>query len=285
MSAPTCPFSFLKILVTLLFSVHSYCRLSSVVRLKMPPGKRKKAKQALALQTITSKFSKKPSRKALLRVAEDRHAKKAELRKQANRMITSKEWAEPPPAHLNGRLDIPKMNTKHKTYFEIADNHEKKKKLEYKESSRIIRSSMLHLLIACLQVTNDHNPPPGFAFVPFGDPMVTNKCKELSRERDAMIFVVSVGRNKDGSWHKLSKYRIKKRRARRYPSMCIVLDITFVKLSWMKCARLSGRLSYRRLLSLLDSLSPFPRIRRTSMIKLTRHFVIFSPESQIQIDR
>lgn len=43
-----------------------------------------------------------------------------------------------------------------------------------------------------LQVTNNSNPPPGFKFVPIGDPLLTSECKELSRERDAMIFIVSV---------------------------------------------------------------------------------------------
>lgn len=42
------------------------------------------------------------------------------------------------------------------------------------------------------QVTTDTNPPPGFEFVPIGNPELTNACKELSREQEAMIFIVSV---------------------------------------------------------------------------------------------
>lgn len=48
------------------------------------------------------------------------------------------------------------------------------------------------IVINLPQVTNDP-PPPGFVFVPVGDPVLTNACKELSREKDAMIFIVSVG--------------------------------------------------------------------------------------------
>lgn len=35
-------------------------------------------------------------------------------------------------------------------------------------------------------------PPPGFEFIPIGHPRLTQLCKELSREEDAMIFIVSV---------------------------------------------------------------------------------------------
>jgi hypothetical protein len=43
------------------------------------------------------------------------------------------------------------------------------------------------------QITTKKDPPPGFAFVPIGNPQLTTACKEISRERDAMIFIVSVG--------------------------------------------------------------------------------------------
>lgn len=42
------------------------------------------------------------------------------------------------------------------------------------------------------QITVDREPPPGFTFVPNGKPELTSLCKELSREKDAMIFIVSV---------------------------------------------------------------------------------------------
>ncbi|KAK8129606.1 hypothetical protein PG999_001986 [Apiospora kogelbergensis] len=61
---------------------------------------------------------------------------------------------------------------KHKSYFEAVDNTEKKKKLEF-------------------EVTTKKEPPPGFEFVPTGNPDLTAACKEMSREQDAMIFIVS----------------------------------------------------------------------------------------------
>lgn len=48
---------------------------------------------------------------------------------------------------------------------------------------------MLNLLV--FQITTKSTPPPGFEFVPIGNPALTKACKELSREKDAMIFIVS----------------------------------------------------------------------------------------------
>lgn len=50
-----------------------------------------------------------------------------------------------------------------------------------------------YLLTHVRQITTKKDPPPGFAFVPIGNPQLTTACKEISRERDAMIFIVSVG--------------------------------------------------------------------------------------------
>ncbi|CCE32782.1 uncharacterized protein CPUR_06647 [Claviceps purpurea 20.1] len=76
----------------------------------------------------------------------------------------------PIPERLVARPSVPK--SKHHTYFEFVENKERKKKLE-------------------VQVTRNKTPPPGFEFVPIGNPVLTSACKELSRERDAMIFIVS----------------------------------------------------------------------------------------------
>ncbi|KAG6014376.1 hypothetical protein E4U54_005427 [Claviceps lovelessii] len=77
----------------------------------------------------------------------------------------------PVPEGLVAKPSVPKF--RHHTYFEFVENKEKKKKLE-------------------VQVTRDKTPPPGFEFVPIGNPVLTSACKELSREKDAMIFIVSV---------------------------------------------------------------------------------------------
>lgn len=121
---------------------------------------------------------------------EERHAHKMERRKQEKRLITADMWAEPAPSHLVAKLDVPRVKSKYQSYFEFADNPEKKqKKLEYSVSLRYV--SAIHVTDSS-QVTNDAKPAPGFVFVPIGDPMLTNACKEVSREKGAMIFIVSV---------------------------------------------------------------------------------------------
>ncbi|TPX07854.1 uncharacterized protein E0L32_010429 [Thyridium curvatum] len=96
--------------------------------------------------------------------AKDRHKKKA---------VADREWSRPLPAGLDPRRAAPQIKSKHQSYFELVENKDKKKKLEFK-------------------ITADQNPPPGFEFVPIGNPKLTSACKEISREQDAMIFIVSV---------------------------------------------------------------------------------------------
>jgi hypothetical protein len=133
----------------------------------------------------------KNSRKAKHIAKEERHKHKMEKRKKDKAKITASMWAGPAPAHLVGKLDIPKVKSKYQSYFEFAENTEKKKKLEFQVSQSMFRR-MIDGGLLCAQVTNDTRPPPGFTFIPFGDPIMTNACKELSRERGAMIFIVSV---------------------------------------------------------------------------------------------
>ncbi|KAI1330534.1 hypothetical protein F5Y16DRAFT_362038 [Xylariaceae sp. FL0255] len=62
---------------------------------------------------------------------------------------------------------------KHRSYFEAVENADKKqKKLEF-------------------EITTKREPPPGFEFIPTGHPELTTACKERSREREAMFFIVS----------------------------------------------------------------------------------------------
>ncbi|TVY84399.1 hypothetical protein LSUE1_G001838 [Lachnellula suecica] len=138
---------------------------------------KKKTKALLKAARIVTVKNGKPSK--ALRAGnskEERRIAKMVQRKREKAKITPSQWAAPAPAHLDGRLRVPKFKSKYQSYFEFAPNTEKKdKKLEFK-------------------VTNDPNPPPGFAFVAVGDPDLTNMCKELSRNRDAMIFIVSNAR-------------------------------------------------------------------------------------------
>ncbi|KAI9049910.1 hypothetical protein LZ554_006057 [Drepanopeziza brunnea f. sp. 'monogermtubi'] len=129
------------------------------------PGKKKKLKLAGKARVASSKNP--PSRIH----AEERRARKLERRKKEKKSL-AQNWAAPAPSHLVAKLDLPKLKSKHQSYFEFADNPERKqKKLEF-------------------EITNKP-PPPGFVFVPIGDPVLTNACKELSRDKDAMIFIVS----------------------------------------------------------------------------------------------
>ncbi|KAJ2974534.1 hypothetical protein NUW58_g8629 [Xylaria curta] len=76
---------------------------------------------------------------------------------------------------LNPLKAPPKM--KHKSYFEAVENSDKKrKKLEF-------------------EITTDREPPPGFEFIPTGHPELSQECKEQSRDRDAMFFIVSISKD------------------------------------------------------------------------------------------
>ncbi|KAI6092822.1 hypothetical protein F4821DRAFT_223364 [Hypoxylon rubiginosum] len=86
---------------------------------------------------------------------------------------------------LNPLKAAPKL--KHRTYFELVENADKKKKqLEFK-------------------ITTDRHPPPGFEFVPIGHPKLTQACKDLSREQDAMIFIVSNSTNPENLDHHMNR--------------------------------------------------------------------------------
>ncbi|KAH6645809.1 hypothetical protein BKA67DRAFT_663691 [Truncatella angustata] len=76
---------------------------------------------------------------------------------------------------LNALKQAPTI--KHKTHYEIFENTDKKaKRLE-------------------TQITTDRVPPPGYEFVAAGNPELTTLCKDISREQDAMIFIVSDSRD------------------------------------------------------------------------------------------
>ncbi|KAI9738490.1 MAG: hypothetical protein M1818_005387 [Claussenomyces sp. TS43310] len=74
------------------------------------------------------------------------------------------------PGNLVAKPVIPK--SKHHSYFEFAENTDKKKKIEF-------------------LITDKKEPTAGFTFVPIGNPELTNACKELSREDGALMYIVS----------------------------------------------------------------------------------------------
>jgi hypothetical protein len=79
----------------------------------------------------------KKKKNAARRSAREEHklAKNAkkEHRKRDRKTYTADMWAVPPPSHLVARLEVPKHKSKYHSYFEFAENTEKKKKkLEFK---------------------------------------------------------------------------------------------------------------------------------------------------------
>lgn len=100
-------------------------------------------------------------------------------------------WTAPVRTDL---IALPEKNitSKHKSYFQVFENHDKKeKKLEF-EVQGTMPSCHPEYAAHSTQITTNKIPPPGFEFVPIGNPELTKACKDLSRERDAMIFIVSV---------------------------------------------------------------------------------------------
>ncbi|KAK3372830.1 hypothetical protein B0T24DRAFT_526941 [Lasiosphaeria ovina] len=101
--------------------------------------------------------------------ARGNHAKDRHKKDRRGNLI---DWNAPMPEGLVARRDNPKLTSKHRSYFEFIENTNKKKPID-------------------LKVTNDEVAPPGFEFVPIGNPRLIEECKELCREMDAMIFVVT----------------------------------------------------------------------------------------------
>ncbi|KAJ4134748.1 hypothetical protein NW768_004349 [Fusarium equiseti] len=98
------------------------------------------------------------------------------------------DHAAPVPPGFVAKPALPKT-TKHHSYFEFVENKDKKKKLEF-------------------QITTKKTPPPGFEFVPAGNPELTTACKELSREKDAMIFIVSLKNAKDPTTSNILSHQV-----------------------------------------------------------------------------
>ncbi|KAI1817133.1 hypothetical protein GGS20DRAFT_534723 [Poronia punctata] len=87
------------------------------------------------------------------------------------KMERAMHYSDPVWRSLNPLKAAPKM--KHKSYFEAVENTDKKtKRLEF-------------------EITTAREPPPGFEFIPTGHPELSHECKEQSRDREAMFFIVS----------------------------------------------------------------------------------------------
>jgi len=92
----------------------------------MPRTKKKKA-------AADGKKGVKGKTRAARQAKEERRNAKLERRKREKKMYTADMWAAPAPSHLVAKLDGPKHSSKYHSYFEFAENTEKKKKkLEFK---------------------------------------------------------------------------------------------------------------------------------------------------------
>lgn len=121
--------------------------------------------------------------KADSRTKAEGHAKAAG-RAKAKKIQSSQKMYDDRWTTLNPHKEPAMM--KHKTTFELVENPEKKKKLE-------------------IEYSTDHNPPPGFEFLPLGYPALSKLCKEISREQGAMMFIVSSLQNKEAQLHELNR--------------------------------------------------------------------------------
>ncbi|KAG8413498.1 hypothetical protein J3459_015381 [Metarhizium acridum] len=98
----------------------------------------------------------------------------------------------PAPPGVLAKPTLPK--SRHHTYFEFVENTDKKEKILQVKVE--MSQCQLSKLYPCMRLTNDRRPKTksrlqAFEFVPIGNPGLTKACKDLSREKDAMIFVVS----------------------------------------------------------------------------------------------
>lgn len=70
----------------------------------------------------------KVARRAARKDKNDRRLLKLDHRKKRNHQYNAGDWAIPAPSHLVAKLEPLKHNSKYHSYFEFAENTEKKKK-------------------------------------------------------------------------------------------------------------------------------------------------------------
>ncbi|KAF9870127.1 hypothetical protein CkaCkLH20_12361 [Colletotrichum karsti] len=98
--------------------------------------------------------------------AKDRHKRAGKVSKPIDR-------SEPLPPGLVAAKPIHAVtNSKHQSYFEFIENKDKKKPLLF-------------------EITPNRVPPPGMKYIPIGNPELTERCKEISREVGASVYIVT----------------------------------------------------------------------------------------------
>jgi len=102
----------------------------------MPKGKKKKGPEpasGLAARATRSDRAVRSAARAARADQKNRKQHKLDLRKKDRKQYTANQWAIPAPSHLVATLERPTHKSRYHSYFEFAENTEKKKnKLEYK---------------------------------------------------------------------------------------------------------------------------------------------------------
>lgn len=116
--------------------------------------------------------------------AKDRHKRAGKIGKPIDR-------SEPLPPGLVAAKPIKTItNSKHQSYFEFIENKDKKKPLLFEVCCEP-SSSTDHLPTdTSPQITPNRTPPPGMKYIPIGNPELTERCKEISRELGASVYIV-----------------------------------------------------------------------------------------------
>ncbi|KAK1998565.1 hypothetical protein LX36DRAFT_31023 [Colletotrichum falcatum] len=105
--------------------------------------------------------------------AKDRHKKAGKVSKSIDRS------APLPPGLVAAKPVNAMVSNKHQTYFEFIENKERKKPL-------------------LLENTTNTDPPPGMRYIPIGNPELTERCQDISRELGASVYIVTKAK-KDAS--------------------------------------------------------------------------------------
>ncbi|GJD02008.1 hypothetical protein ColKHC_10833 [Colletotrichum higginsianum] len=114
--------------------------------------------------------------------AKDRHKKAGKVSKPIDRS------APLPPGLVAAKPVKAITNTKHQSYFEFIENKERKKPL-------------------LLENTTNTDPPPGMRYIPIGNPELTERCQDISRELGASVYIVTKAK-KDASDLSLQIHRV-----------------------------------------------------------------------------
>ncbi|KAK2044385.1 hypothetical protein LZ31DRAFT_554326 [Colletotrichum somersetense] len=105
--------------------------------------------------------------------AKDRHKKAGKVSKPIDRS------APLPPGLVAAKPVNAIVSNKHQTYFEFIENKQRKKPL-------------------LLENTTNTEPPPGMRYIPIGNPELTERCQDISRELGASVYIVTKAK-KDAS--------------------------------------------------------------------------------------